>query len=50
MVAHWARRYRRPSAGALLAAQPDFKQPMPDGYPTVKALDASGWLPVPREP
>ncbi|MFD1554970.1 RBBP9/YdeN family alpha/beta hydrolase [Paraburkholderia silviterrae] len=50
MVAHWARRYRRPIAGALLAAPPDFEQPMPDGYPTVEALDASGWLPVPREP
>ncbi len=50
MVAHWARRYRRPIAGALLAAPPDLEQPMPEGYPTVEALDASGWLPVPREP
>jgi len=23
--------------------------PMPEGYPTVDALDAAGWLPVPRE-
>jgi predicted alpha/beta hydrolase family esterase len=50
MVAHWARRYPRPIVGALLAAPPDFEEPMPEGYPTVDALDASGWLPVPREP
>ena len=23
---------------------------MPDGYPTLEALRAGGWLPVPREP
>lgn len=50
MVAHWARQTRRPVHGALLATPPDFEQPMPDGYPTIEALRASGWLPVPREP
>ena len=54
MVAHWARRSARALAGeiagALLAAPPDFDSAMPDGYPTLEALDASGWLPVPRAP
>jgi predicted alpha/beta hydrolase family esterase len=50
MVAHWARRYRRPIQGALLATPPDFEQPMPEGYPTMEALAAGGWLPVPRDP
>jgi predicted alpha/beta hydrolase family esterase len=50
MVAHWARRHRRPIHGALLATPPDFETPMPAGYPTMEALRASGWLPVPRNP
>jgi hypothetical protein len=49
MVAHWARRTRRAVHAALLATPPDFDTPMPDGYPTLAALDAAGWLPVPRE-
>lgn len=49
MLAHWARQTRRAIAGALLAAPPDFEAPMPDGYPTLDALRAGGWLPVPRE-
>lgn len=49
MVAHWARRTRRTVHGALLATPPDFDQPLPDGYPTLAALHAGGWLPVPRE-
>jgi len=49
MVAHWARRSTRPVHGALLAAPPDFERPMPEGYPSLEALAASGWLPVPRE-
>ncbi|WP_280153883.1 alpha/beta hydrolase [Piscinibacter sp. XHJ-5] len=49
MLAHWARETRRAVAGALLAAPPDFETPMPDGYPTLDALQAGGWLPVPRE-
>jgi predicted alpha/beta hydrolase family esterase len=50
MFVHWARAYERPIRGALLATPPDFEQPMPDGYPTIDALRAGGWLPVPREP
>lgn len=48
MVAHWARQTKRPIQGALLATPPDFEQPMPEGYPTIEALTAGGWLPVPR--
>lgn len=48
-VAHWARRHRRPIQGALLATPPDFERPMPEGYPTLGALERAGWLPVPRE-
>jgi len=48
MVAHWARRTKRAVRGALLATPPDFEKPMPDGYPTIDALRAGGWLPVPR--
>ena len=48
MVAHWAQHTRRPVLGALLAAPPDFDRPMPEGYPTLDALQGSGWLPVPR--
>ncbi|BCH28409.1 hypothetical protein MesoLjLc_03390 [Mesorhizobium sp. L-8-10] len=50
MVAHWARHTRRQVRGALLATPPDFETPMPEGYPTMAELDASGWLPVPRDP
>ena len=49
MVAHWARQTRRAVRGALLATPPDFEKPMPEGYPTIAALRAGGWLPVPRE-
>ena len=48
MVAHWAMKTRRAVRGALLAAPPDFEKPMPPGYPTMDALRAGGWLPVPR--
>ncbi|MER5367736.1 alpha/beta hydrolase [Streptomyces sp. NPDC002722] len=47
-VAHWARRHRRPIAGALLATPPDFGTPLPGGHPTPEALRENGWLPVPR--
>jgi len=53
MLAHWAatrNRTRRPIRGALLATPPDFESPMPEGYPTMEALAAAGWLPVPRQP
>ena len=49
MVAHWARQTKRAVQGALLATPPDFDRPMPDGYPTLDALRAGGWLPVPRQ-
>jgi len=48
MVAHWAQRTQRAVQGALLATPPDFERPMPEGYPTLDALRAGGWLPVPR--
>ncbi len=52
MVAHWAATSvlaGRVSA-ALLAAPPDFEQPMPEGYPSMADLHAAGWFPVPRDP
>jgi len=50
MVAHWAQRFRRHVAGALLAAPPDFESPLPEGYPTIRTLAENGWAPVPRMP
>jgi uncharacterized protein len=50
MVAHWAEATKRAVHGALLAAPPDFEQPMPEGYPPLEAMRAGGWLPVPRAP
>jgi hypothetical protein len=49
-VAHWAQTSRRPVRGALLATPPDFETPMPEGYPTMGALEHAGWLPVPWDP
>jgi len=49
-VSHWAALTDRPVLGALLATPPDFETPLPDGYPTLEALDDAGWLPVPRTP
>ena len=48
MVAHWAHTTKCRVQGALLAAPPDFETPMPEGYPGIDALQAGGWLPVPR--
>jgi len=52
LVAHWARRttLAHRVAGALLATPPTFDRPLPPAYPQLEALDAAGWLPVPREP
>ena len=50
MLVHWARQHARKLQGALLAAPPDFESPLPAGYPTPEALQANGWLPVPRHP
>lgn len=47
-VAHWARETRCDVRGALLAAPPDFEEPMPAGYPELEDLRLGGWLPVPR--
>ena len=53
MLVHWAQTHRaqkhtRKLQGVLLAAPPDFESPLPVGYPTLDALQANGWLPVPR--
>jgi predicted alpha/beta hydrolase family esterase len=50
MVAHWAQSPRRPIKGALLATPADAETPFPPGYPTTEALQANGWLPLPRTP
>jgi predicted alpha/beta hydrolase family esterase len=44
----WARRRTTKIQGALLAAPADLEHPLPQGYPTVEALGANGWLPIPR--
>lgn len=51
MVAHWAQTsaHLHKVCGALLATPPDFERPMPEGYPSLDALKAGGWLPVPRQ-
>jgi predicted alpha/beta hydrolase family esterase len=48
MMVHWAQEHTRGLEGVLLAAPPDFESPLPAGYPTPDALQANGWLPVPR--
>ena len=48
MTVHWAQKHTRKLEGVLLAAPPDFESPLPAGYPTPDALQANGWLPVPR--
>jgi predicted alpha/beta hydrolase family esterase len=50
MVAHWAQRHSRPIKGALLATPADLETPLPEGYPTMEALNANQWIPIPREP
>jgi predicted alpha/beta hydrolase family esterase len=45
---HWARMTWRAVRGALLATPADLDQPLPDGYPSMEALEGAGWLPVPR--
>jgi predicted alpha/beta hydrolase family esterase len=47
-VVHWARLTERAVRGALLATPADFDQPLPEGYPSMGALEGGGWLPVPR--
>jgi len=47
-LVHWARLTRRAVRGALLATPADFDQPLPEGYPSMEALEGACWLPVPR--
>jgi uncharacterized protein len=49
-VAHWAGLARGEVRGALLAVPPNFEVPMPVGYPSLDAVSAGGWLPLPRAP
>ncbi|KVN30565.1 alpha/beta hydrolase [Burkholderia pyrrocinia] len=49
ITVHWARQATRAIQGALLATPADLDEPMPDGYPTMDALDAHGWTPVPTQ-
>ncbi|WP_439114926.1 RBBP9/YdeN family alpha/beta hydrolase [Hydrogenophaga sp.] len=50
LVAHWVRQtaLAQRVSGALLATPPIFDRPLPPAYPPLDALDAAGWLPVPR--
>lgn len=49
ITVHWARKYGgRRIQGALLAAPADLESPLPEGYPTLEAIAANGWLPIPR--
>ncbi len=50
IVVHWAMRHGRAIQGALLVTPPDLESPLPEGYPTMDALAANGWLPTPRVP
>ena len=50
ITVHWAQKYKRPIQGALLAAPADLESPVPAGYPSLEAIRASGWLPIPRVP
>jgi predicted alpha/beta hydrolase family esterase len=51
MLAHWAKttKLAHKVKGALLAVPPDFETPMPEGYPTMQALEQAGWFPVPKQ-
>lgn len=50
MVAHWAATPSRPIRAALLVTPADLEHPLPQGYPAMDALNANGWLPLPRAP
>jgi predicted alpha/beta hydrolase family esterase len=45
---HWALAATRPIEAALLVTPADLENPLPAGYPTLAALEAGGWLPIPR--
>jgi predicted alpha/beta hydrolase family esterase len=40
----WARSTTRQVRGALFATPPDFEKPLGEGYPSIDALRANGWL------
>jgi predicted alpha/beta hydrolase family esterase len=44
----WARATTRQVRGALFATPPDFTKPLGEGYPSIDALRANGWLLQPR--
>lgn len=48
ITVHWAQSHQRKIMGALLATPPDFNSPLPEGYPTLDALQQHGWMPTPR--
>jgi predicted alpha/beta hydrolase family esterase len=50
VTVHWAARYARPVAGALLATPPALALELPLGYPSLRVLGEHGWLPIPRRP
>jgi uncharacterized protein len=51
VTAHWAARFSPTRVvGALLATPPALATELPPEYPSVDALRAHGWLPIPRQP
>ncbi len=49
IAVHWARRFAHKVQGALLVAPADLELPLPAGYPAFETIQASGWLPIPRQ-
>ena len=49
-VAFWDQIATRPIRGALLVTPADVECPLPAGYPEQSALEANGWVPMPRLP
>jgi uncharacterized protein len=51
VTAHWAARFSPTRVvGALLATPPALATELPPEYPSIDALRAHGWLPIPRQP
>jgi uncharacterized protein len=51
VTAHWAAQFSPTRVvGALLATPPALATELPPEYPSVDALRAHGWLPIPRQP
>src|SRR6187399_2604006 len=49
-VAFWDQIATRPIRGAMLVTPADVESPLPAGYPEQEALEANGWVPMPRLP